>query len=116
MHKGWLSYLAALIGGGDSTQFPSEFYGFGYPGIEKIISRPIGVGTTKGLLVSPNIGYNNGIFVCCHHFIYCWLQAIHFYRIFAGNSTFAGKVDKVVVSSRRIDYSMRDCSGTIKLL
>ena len=33
-HKGWLSDLAALIGGGDSPQFPSDFYGFAYPGIE----------------------------------------------------------------------------------
>ena len=37
--------------------------------VSKIMSRPIGVGTTKDLLVSPNIGYNYGIFVCCHHFI-----------------------------------------------
>ena len=26
----------------------------------------------EGLLVSPNIGYKYGIFVCCHHFIHCW--------------------------------------------
>ena len=31
---GWLSDLATLIGGGDSPQFPSDFYGFAYPGIE----------------------------------------------------------------------------------
>ena len=31
--EAWLG-LAALIGGGDSPQYPSDFYGFAYPGIE----------------------------------------------------------------------------------
>ena len=65
--------------------------------VSKIISRPIGVGTTKGLLVSPSIGYNHGIFVCSHHFIYCWLKAIHFYRSYL-SSGFRARCEMELIS------------------
>ena len=71
--------------------------------VSKIISRPIGVGTSKGLLVSPSIGYNHGIFVCSHHFIYCWLKAIHFYRSYL-SSGFRARCEMELEYSSRYPY------------
>ena len=71
--------------------------------VSKIISRPLGVGTTKGLLVSPSIGYNHRIFVCSHHFIYCWLKAIHFYRSYL-SSGFRARCEMELVCSSRYPY------------
>ena len=49
----------------------SDFCGFPSLCVEDYQStyRP---GHHQGLVLLSDIGYNDGIFVCSHHFIYCW--------------------------------------------